>query len=252
VLLADSDLGSALAGARLRAAQERLVAPAVAAAKGTLRDSAFGMAGPEGLGLLVLDGVIAREVLLSDTVSMELVGPGDVVTATQADEPGQLLRSEVRWTIVEPARLAVLNRQFVAALADYPEVALALSSRLLQRTHRLGVSQAITQLNGVDRRVLAILWHLAERWGQVTGAGIELSLPIPHRIISQLVGARRPTVSTAVAQLAKDGHLTRRPDGGWILHGEPVGLPQADTRRVIALRRRRSRVDDANAPVHTV
>jgi hypothetical protein len=35
------------------------------------------------------------------------------------------------------------------------------------------------------------------------------------------VGARRPTVSTALAELAEMGELTRRPDGSWLLQGDP-------------------------------
>jgi hypothetical protein len=36
------------------------------------------------------------------------------------------------------------------------------------------------------------------------------------------VGARRPTVSIVLAELARDGQLMRRDDGSWLLTGEPV------------------------------
>ena len=36
-------------------------------------------ADPEHAGLLLIDGVISRDVVVSDTVSTELLGPGDVV-----------------------------------------------------------------------------------------------------------------------------------------------------------------------------
>ena len=101
------------------------------------------------------------------------------------------------------------------------------------------MTQAIAQLNGVDRRVLALFWHLAERWGHISSAGIEVPLRTPHRMVAQAVGARRPTVSTAIANLQARDELTRRLDGGWVLHGEPVGMPNDEVRRVVALRRRR-------------
>jgi len=199
------------------------------------------------LGLLVLDGVLAREILLSDNVSIELLGAGDLIQQSAPDDPGRLLRSGVRWTVIEPARLAVLNSHFAAELTQYPEVTSMLFSRLAERSHRLGVALAVAQLNGVDRRALALFWHLAERWGHITAAGVELPLRLPHRIIAQMVGARRPTISSALTALAADGKVSRRPDGGWILHGEPVGVPHQEVCRVIPLRRRRVPAGEAIA-----
>jgi CRP/FNR family transcriptional regulator, cyclic AMP receptor protein len=51
-------------------------------------------------------------------------------------------------------------------------------------------------------------------------------LALTHRILGQLVGARRPTASTALAELAERGELVRRPDGSWLLQGDP---PDAET-----------------------
>ena len=239
VLDADPDLAGSLSGSRLAEAGQRLSARAMSANAGTLADRALGIAGPDGFGLLMLDGVLAREILISDNVSVELLGAGDLLQPRLPDDPGRLLRFQVRWTVVEPMRVAVLDARFATTLSAYPEVTAALVARVVQRAHRLGVAQAIAQLNGVDRRVLALFWHLAERWGHITGAGTELPLRMPHRIVAQLVGARRPTVSTAIANLARDGQLSRRLDGGWVLHGEPVGIPDDDVRRVVPLRRRR-------------
>ena len=248
VLDVDPDLGAALSPERRAEAAERLVARCVGARAGTVADTALSAAGPGGLGLLVLDGVLAREILLSDNVSVELLGAGDLIQASAPDDPGRLLRSAIRWTVVEPARLAILDSRFAAELTEYPEVTSMLFSRLVERSHRLGVALAIAQLNGVDRRALALFWHLAERWGHMSAAGVELPLRLPHRIIAQMVGARRPTISSALTTLAADGKVTRRPDGGWILHGEPVGVPHQDVCRVIPLRRRRV---SAGEPVGT-
>ena len=43
----------------------------------------------------------------------------------------------------------------------------------------------------------------------------------PIAFSGQLVGARRPTVSTALSELAEREELTRRPDGSWLLRGDP-------------------------------
>ena len=113
-----------------------------------------------------------------------------------------------------------------------------LIDRLCERAQRLAVSQAICQLNGVDRRLLALFWQLAERWGKVVADGVSVTLPLPHRLIAELVGARRPTVSTALGQLADRGLLTREGET-WLLHGDPVGVPTGEAARVIRGRRRR-------------
>ena len=239
VLDADPDLAAQLGAERGAEAAERLVARCVGARAGTVGDGALRAAGPDGLGLLLLDGVLAREILLSDNVSVELLGAGDLIQPSAPDDPGRLLRSDVRWTVVEPVRMAILGSRFTAELTAYPEVTSRLFSRLVERSHRLGVALAVAQLNGVDRRALALFWHLAERWGHMTPAGVELPLRLPHRIIGQMVGARRPTISSALTALASDGKVSRRPDGGWILHGEPVGIPHQEVCRVIPLRRRR-------------
>ena len=98
--------------------------------------------------------------------------------------------------------------------------------RLGERSVRLGTTQAISQLTRVDRRLRALFWHLAERWGRVSSQGVIVPLALTHRILGQLVGARRPTVSTALAELAEREELVRRPDGSWLLRGDP---PNAQT-----------------------
>jgi CRP-like cAMP-binding protein len=241
LLDADPELGQLLSGPRLQQARTRLVVHTHALTDGPWDAERLRVAGPEHVGLLLLDGLIAREVVLADNVSCELLGPGDLVRPWQVYDPSQLVPAQVRWTSLGPSRLAVLDRRFAAQLAQYPEVNAMLIDRLTERTHRLAVAQAIPQLNGVDRRLLALFWHLAERWGRVVPAGVAVTMPISHRLIAQLVGARRPTVSTALAQLSRRGELIRTPDQSWLLTGDPIGLPTGEAARVIRARRRRVR-----------
>jgi hypothetical protein len=121
-------------------------------------------------------------------------------------------------------------------------VTTVLLERLERRSQRLARAQAIVGLTRVDRRLLAMLWQLAERWGRVTGEGVLLPRDISHRLLGQLVGARRPTVSTAAAELARQGVLRRRDDGAWLLLGEPTGVPHDDLEHLLS--RRRIRTDE--------
>src|SRR5215218_6879505 len=194
-------------------------------------------AGPEHVGLLILDGLMTRELALADNVSGELLGPGDLVRPWQAGGPERLVPYEVRWTALERTALGVLDRRFALALTHYPQINAMLIDRLTERSQRVSLMQSISQLNGVDRRLLTLFWHLAERWGRVTRAGIVVPVVVPHRVLAQLVGARRPTVSSALSRLAESGELTRDRNGGWRLSGAPVGMPTEEAARIIRLRR---------------
>src|SRR3954468_4094789 len=97
----------------------------------------------------------------------------------------------------------------------WPELSVALLQRAQRRADRLAVTQAIAQLTRVDDRVLALLWHLSERWGRMTPTGVVLPLRLTHKAIARLVGAQRPSVTTAINGLEKRVLVARREDGAW-------------------------------------
>src|SRR5215217_278496 len=175
VLDADPDLAAAVSPERLRAARDELLARGFRINAGVWRDSVLHRLACGGVGLLVLDGVLTRELVLSDNVTTELLGAGDVIASSRTTNSSRLLQSDVRWSVLEPACVAVLGSSFMAAVVRYPEVNSALIGRLVNRSHRLAVAQAISQLNGVDRRIVTLLWHLAERWGRITADGVAVT-----------------------------------------------------------------------------
>jgi CRP/FNR family transcriptional regulator, cyclic AMP receptor protein len=149
-----------------------------------------------------------------------------------------LLWQHVRWQVLAETRLAVLGRAFGAALSRYPEVNSMLLERLDGRAERHATTKAMAQLNSVDRRLLALFWHLAEDWGRMTSEGIVIPLTLSHRLLGELVGARRPTVSSALATLSRDGKLIRRSDDSWLLADEPDGTLAPVSARMLFHRRR--------------
>jgi CRP/FNR family cyclic AMP-dependent transcriptional regulator len=234
----DPDLGQLLDGERLESARRELQVAVHSVTPGVWDVDKLSGASPDHVGLLVIDGVLAREVLVSDTVSTELLGPGDVLRPWRLRDGSTLLRHSIRWNVLTPSRIALLDRRLGVHAAGYPEVNAALLDRVTERALRLAVTQAISQLNRVDRRLLALFWHLAERWGRMTADGVAVPMTLSHRMLGQLVGARRPTVSTALGELAKEGELVRREDGTWLLTGAPVGVPAPEVARVVPMRRR--------------
>jgi CRP/FNR family transcriptional regulator, cyclic AMP receptor protein len=221
LLEADPDLARGLDYRCIREASQRLLARVVQIPRGPWSPGRRVLGGTPPIGLLVLDGLLVREATVSDHPSAELLGPGDLLRAWEDRDAEVLLPRSVRWTALSDARLAVIDHGLAVRAAQWPEIFAALVERAARRAERLVTMQAIGNLTRVDDRLLALLWCLAERWGRVVPGGVLVSLQLSHRTLAGMVGARRPSVTTALGQLIARGDIERRPDGGWILRGHP-------------------------------
>jgi hypothetical protein len=172
-------------------------------------------------GFLVIEGLLSREVEVLGRRCVELLGQGDVLRPWGWDADGSHVHAEVGWVVLEPTRLAVLDHGLVVRMTPWPQLGLELFARGTRRAHSLAVALAIAHHPRVDDRLLLTLWHLAERWGRVGADGIAVPLPLSHQRLADLVGAHRPSVTTAMGELARTGALRRRDDGVWTLHGTP-------------------------------
>ena len=176
----------------------------------------------DGFGLLVLDGMVARRVTLGRFDCTELLGQGDLLrpwsftTAATASVP-----SEVEWNVVEPLRVASLDRRFALTIGQWPEISAALMDRIVQRARWVAFQLAVCHVVRVDMRLLLMLWHFADRWGRMTKDGARVRLPVTHSVLASIVGARRPSVTTALGRLQDDGLIERTGEGEWLLHGSP-------------------------------
>jgi hypothetical protein len=172
-------------------------------------------------GFLIIDGLLSREVEVLGRRCVELLGHADVLRPWKWDAEGSHVQAEVGWVVLEPTRLAVLDHGLVTRMAPWPQLGVELFARGTRRAHSLAVALAISHQQRVDDRLLLTLWHIAERWGRVTRDGIAVPLPLPHQRLADLVGAHRPTVTSAMGDLVRAGALSRRDDGVWVLHGSP-------------------------------
>src|SRR3954453_18737821 len=172
------------------------------------------------LGLLVLDGFLARRVRVLERPATELLGPGDLLPPWEPDRT-EPFAVGARWEVLEEARVAVLDRRFTGLVARWPEITVALFGRAVSRSRSLSLSLAITQLVGVDLRILAMLWHIAERWGAREADGVALPVRLTPEPPGSLLSAQRPTVTRALGPLLDDGRVSRRDDGLLAVHGEP-------------------------------
>jgi CRP-like cAMP-binding protein len=184
------------------------------------------------LGLLVVEGLLVRTMRLVGRECSEIVGPGDLLRPWDGEDPGESVRADCHWRVLEPTTLAALDAKFAARTARWPTIAAALLARSARRCRSLVHQATIAHVRNADARVLLVLWHLADRWGRVTPRGVVLRLSLTHQLLAQLTCLQRPTVSSALGQLAQQGQLTRLAGGGWILHGEPPAarVPRPDER----------------------
>src|SRR4051794_9944585 len=176
----------------------------------------------ERMGGVIAGGLVVRELSLGPTVSAELLAAGDVLLPV-AQSPGTFLPTECQCVVLEPLQVVWLGTSFEQAACRWPELSRALLRRAHTRAQRSAVMQNIAQVTRIDDRVLTLLWHLAERFGRVGSEGVVLPLRLTHRVIARLIGARRPSVTTAIAALENRSSIQRRADGSWLLRELPEG-----------------------------
>lgn len=228
----DADLAERLVPARRELAREELLARMVSLPPGTRAEDAL-PASPPPLGgdaprsLILLDGLIGRTVRLGDATTVQLLGAGDLLEAPGGLAGAGLVPVAVGWTVLEPTRVVLLDEALMQRVRRWPEVLTGLFDRSTAQSLRLGTHCAISSLSRVEDRIETLLWFLAERWGRVGSHGVVLPLRLTHETLGQMLGAKRPTVSLALKQLAADGLVERRADGSWLLHREWQDAPVA-------------------------
>ena len=176
----------------------------------------------EGIGLLVLDGLLLRRVGVGGRFGAELLGEGDVIRPWQGEDSGSSHSRSTGWRVLEPTRVAVLDVHAAQRMAAYPELTGRLVGRALGRARNLVINMAIVHQARVNVRIEMLLWHLADRWGRVRSEDVLLPLHLTHAVLADLVAARRPTVTTALSDLSRDGRV-RAARRGWLLFGDPPG-----------------------------
>ncbi len=221
ILREDPELAEALPHSARPQAIETCVARTLAVATGRWSTQGTEAIGA-GIGLLVLDGLLLRRVGIDGRFGAELLGQGDLLRPWEGEHGSGSLTRTTGWRVLEPVRLAVLDEAAARRLAAYPELTGRLVGRALDRSRHLTVNMAIIHQARVHVRLHMMLWHLAERWGRVRSEGVFLPLTLTHSVLADLVAARRPTVTTGLAELYRL-EVVRSLPRGWLLLGEPPG-----------------------------
>jgi CRP-like cAMP-binding protein len=216
----DPDLGEWLDRSRLPLAHRQLMVRLAHVVVGQWRPEpdAFGAEG--GVGLLLVEGFAIRRVQLAHRTAAELLGPGDLLRPWQDDGEHAHYPFSAGFRLLGDLTVAVLDANFLARCGAFPEVLGALFGRAMERSRSLAGNLAVAQLPSVEDRVLVELWHLADRFGRVRRDGVILPLRLSHEVLGALIGARRPSVTTALGRLA-ERELVIAQHPGWLLVGDP-------------------------------
>lgn len=221
LLVEDPDLADAVPSQARGLAIQDCLAPVARVPRGSWGGDTPVM-GHDGIGLLVLRGLLIRRVGIDGRFGAELLGEGDVLRPWYGEDAPATLPQATGWRVLEDTLLAVLDERVALRLARYPQLTGRLVGRALGRSRNLAVTMAIVHQPRIEIRLLMLFWHLAARWGHVTPSGIALPLQLTHKLLAEIVAARRPTVTSSLAELSERGALSLT-DGGWMLIGEPPG-----------------------------
>ncbi len=216
----DPDLGGDLSGERLALARQHLLVRVERVDKGEWRPEANAFGSPGGIGLLLTEGLLLRRVQLSHRAAAELLGPGDILRPWQNDGEFAQFPFSFSFRLASAACVAVLDRGFLARAVHFPEVVSAIIGRVMNRSRFLAGTLAVAQLPLVEDRLLVQLWQLADRYGRVRPDAIVVDLRLTHEMLGMIVGARRPSVTTALGRLRERG-LVIPQSAGWLLTGDP-------------------------------
>jgi hypothetical protein len=211
-------LGDGLDPDRFAAARDELIArTALFETRG--RDARWvSDTGPIDTSLLIVEGLLLRRLSLDGRCCAELLGPGDFVRPWDDEAVVGLPKpGSVRWRVIEACRVAFVDTRLIQRAAPYPALVGLLVTRAIKRAQSLAVHLTISSMPRVEDRLWLLFWHLAERWGTVTPAGVRLDLSLTHELLAELVGAQRPTTTTALVCLSRDQRVIRDEDGSWLL-----------------------------------
>jgi hypothetical protein len=167
------------------------------------------------LALVVLDGVLLRCATIAGRTSAQILDDGELVHPWFEHQGS--VPALIRWTALEPLRLAVLDQRFERLAERWPRLHSVLHQRSTEQITRTAVHSALLALPRVDARILGLIWHVADRRGRVGSDGVAVRLPVTHLQLGMIVGAQRSTTTLAVHRLAAEGLLTSDGDGTWLL-----------------------------------
>ena len=171
-------------------------------------------------GLMVLAGLLGRRVRIGPAVGTELLSCGDILRPWDEPMMWGMIPPELDWRVFRPVRLAVLDEPLTRLIGRRPQLVVNFSGRLLRRARSVAYIMAISHQPRVVDKLRLTLWHLASSFGRVTSDGVTIPFRLTHEVLGEIIGAQRPSVTTAIRGLQKSGEVRRAPRAGYVLLGD--------------------------------
>ena len=158
---------------------------------------------PSAEFLLVEEGIVLITRLRAGATRrmiLAVAGEGAVLTPPGVDDRLEVLAPTWLTALTPAAREALLRLPGAATvLAD------GLAAQLTDAFESLGHFSSVRHVERVREKLL----QLARSHGRVVPGGIRLDLPLTHELLGEMIGSARETVTWAVAQLTREGFLSR-------------------------------------------
>ncbi len=168
-------------------------------------------------GVIILDGLLAHRVTLAGQVGTDLLGRNHVVHPWRSEPKVAALVDDFEWRALAPTTLGVLDREYLAVVARVPSLAPMVAALSVDHSSMVACQMATLAQPHMEDRLLMLFWHMAERWGSRTPAGVTLELPgLTQSVLAEAIAASRQSVSRAVS-LLRTLDLIRGRDGRWLL-----------------------------------
>ena len=173
--------------------------PAIDMAMDGIR-GADGMA--EGALLVVESGFLLVRSLRPGArrTDVALAGAGAILLPPDSHEELQALADSSLTVVTPSAHEALLRVPGVAAV-----VVEGIGDQLRERQESLAQLSIIRHVE----RVRYKLTQLARTHGKVTGGGVRIDVPLTQRLLAEMIGSARETVSLALAELTQKGFVRR-------------------------------------------
>jgi CRP/FNR family transcriptional regulator, cyclic AMP receptor protein len=200
LLRADPGLARRVPNDELERADSQLVAAVLRIPVGRWRPDPG--AGRRPLAYVVLEGTVLCSCRVGERWSTEILGREDVLRPW---EEADGITVETDWQVLEQLQVAIIEKPLATAAARWPDVIDELLARTVRRSRDLAVLRSVYPIRRLDLRLLILLRLLAGRWGHVSPRGVHVGVRLTHETLARLAGAQRPSVSTALARLRRDG-----------------------------------------------
>ncbi len=169
-------------------------------------DEVFTPATGEGLVYIIRSGCIRLYKTLSDgrSINVGLLGPNTIFA--QEDSSDGLATGTTAEAIVASTLSIVESGDLANLIADSPELASAVVAGMTRRLTELQTLIEHLLVRDTSVRLSVTLLNLAAKFGRPAGGGLqEITLPLTHQGLANMIGSNRVTVTRKLLDLQRDG-----------------------------------------------